>query len=67
QESFFDLVVIIRGGGSKSDLACFDSYDLAFHISQFPIPVLTGIGHEQDDTITDLFMTNTCKDGNWKL
>jgi exodeoxyribonuclease VII large subunit len=54
QESFFDLVVIIRGGGSKSDLACFDSYDLAFHISQFPIPVLTGIGHEQDDTITDL-------------
>ncbi|HEC43575.1 MAG TPA: hypothetical protein ENI20_12185 [Bacteroides sp.] len=39
---------------SKSDLACFDSYDLAFHISQFPIPVLTGIGHEQDDTITDL-------------
>jgi len=53
-ESFFDLVVIIRGGGSKSDLACFDSYDLAFHVSQFPIPVITGIGHEQDDTITDM-------------
>lgn len=50
----FDLVVIIRGGGPKSDLACFDSYDLAFHISQFPLPVITGIGHEQDDTITDL-------------
>ena len=53
-ESFFDAVVIIRGGGSKSDLACFDSYDLAFHVTQFPLPVITGIGHEQDDTITDL-------------
>ena len=53
-ESFFDLVVIIRGGGSKSDLACFDSYELAYHVTQFPLPVLTGIGHEQDDTITDM-------------
>jgi len=53
-ESHFDAVVIIRGGGSKSDLACFDSYDLAYHVSQFPLPVITGIGHEQDDTITDL-------------
>jgi exodeoxyribonuclease VII large subunit len=53
-ESHFDAVVIIRGGGSKSDLACFDSYDLAFHISQFPLPVITGIGHEQDDTISDM-------------
>jgi exodeoxyribonuclease VII large subunit len=53
-ESQFDAVVIIRGGGSKSDLACFDSYDLAYHVSQFPLPVITGIGHEQDDTITDL-------------
>lgn len=50
----FDTVVIIRGGGSKSDLACFDNYNLAYHIAQFPIPVLTGIGHEQDETITDL-------------
>lgn len=54
QESFFDVLVIIRGGGSKSDLACFDSYELAFHVTQFPIPVLTGIGHEQDDTIADM-------------
>jgi exodeoxyribonuclease VII large subunit len=53
-EDIFDAVVIIRGGGSKSDLACFDSYDLAYHVSQFPLPVITGIGHEQDDTITDL-------------
>jgi exodeoxyribonuclease VII large subunit len=53
-EEIFDLVVIIRGGGSKSDLACFDSYDLAYHVAQFPLPVITGIGHEQDDTITDM-------------
>ena len=51
---FFDIVVIIRGGGSKSDLSCFDSYNLAYHITQFPIPVLTGIGHEQDISIADL-------------
>jgi len=51
---FFDIVVIIRGGGSKSDLSCFDSYNLAYHITQFPIPVLTGIGHEQDNSIADI-------------
>jgi exodeoxyribonuclease VII large subunit len=53
-EDFFDLVVIIRGGGSQSDLNCFNSYWLAYHICQFPIPVFTGIGHEQDETIADL-------------
>ncbi len=51
---YFDLVVIIRGGGSQSDLNCFNSYWLAYHICQFPLPVLTGIGHEQDETIADL-------------
>jgi exodeoxyribonuclease VII large subunit len=51
---FFDLVVIIRGGGSKADLHCFDSYWLAYHITQFPLPVVTGIGHERDETIADL-------------
>jgi exodeoxyribonuclease VII large subunit len=50
----FDLVALIRGGGSKADLASFDSYDLAYYITQFPLPVITGIGHEQDDSITDL-------------
>jgi len=50
----FDLVAIVRGGGSKADLDCYDSYGLAYHITQFPLPVITGIGHEQDDTITDL-------------
>jgi exodeoxyribonuclease VII large subunit len=53
-ESFFDAVVIIRGGGSQSDLNCFNNYEIAYHITQFPLPVLTGIGHEQDDTVTDM-------------
>ncbi|MCF8381684.1 MAG: exodeoxyribonuclease VII large subunit [Bacteroidales bacterium] len=50
----FDLVVVIRGGGAKIDLECFNSYDLAYYITQFPIPILTGIGHERDETIADL-------------
>jgi exodeoxyribonuclease VII large subunit len=45
----FDLVAIMRGGGSKSDLNCFDDYELAYFITQFPLPILTGIGHERDD------------------
>ncbi len=53
-ENHFDAVAIIRGGGAAADLACFDNYDLAFHITQFPLPVITGIGHEKDDTIVDL-------------
>ena len=53
-EDFFDAVVIIRGGGATADLSSFDSYDLAFNITQFPLPVITGIGHEKDDTIIDL-------------
>lgn len=50
----FDLLVIIRGGGSQVDLDCFDNYDLASHLAQFPIPVVSGIGHERDETVTDL-------------
>jgi exodeoxyribonuclease VII large subunit len=53
-EEFFDAVVLIRGGGAKADLDCFNSYWLASHICQFPLPVLTGIGHEQDETVADL-------------
>jgi exodeoxyribonuclease VII large subunit len=53
-EDFFDAVAIIRGGGATADLSSFDNYDLAFHITQFPLPVVTGIGHEKDDTIIDL-------------
>ena len=57
----FDLLVIIRGGGASLDLECFDSYDLAAHVAQFPIPVITGIGHERDETITDLVANTKLK------
>lgn len=50
----FDVVVIIRGGGATSDLNSFDSYLLAANCAQFPLPVITGIGHDRDDTIVDL-------------
>lgn len=50
----WDVVVIIRGGGATTDLGGFDSYLLAANVAQFPLPVLTGIGHERDDTITDM-------------
>ena len=44
----YDAVLVLRGGGSKLDLACFDDYGLAAVIAQFPLPVLTAIGHDQD-------------------
>lgn len=50
----FDVVVVIRGGGAQVDLDCFDTYGLATHIAQFPVPVITGIGHERDETVADL-------------
>ena len=50
----FDAVAIIRGGGSTSDLECYNSYLLAFAITQFPLPVLTGIGHDKDTSVTDM-------------
>lgn len=49
----FDCVVIIRGGGSTSDLNSFDDYSLASNVAQFPLPVVVGIGHERDVTILD--------------
>ena len=49
----FDAVVIIRGGGATSDLSGFDTYLLAASCAQFPLPIITGIGHERDDTIID--------------
>lgn len=53
-EHLFDAVVIIRGGGAQIDLTCFDNYELASHVAQFPLPVITGIGHDKDDTVTDM-------------
>ena len=49
----FDVVVIIRGGGATSDLSCFDTYLLAAACAQFPLPIITGIGHERDETVLD--------------
>jgi exodeoxyribonuclease VII large subunit len=57
----FDVVVIIRGGGSQTDLSWFDNYNIAYHITQFPLPVLTGIGHEKDITVTDLVAFQSLK------
>lgn len=50
----YDAVLILRGGGSKLDLACFDNYDLAAAVAQFPLPVLTAIGHDQDHHVCDM-------------
>jgi exodeoxyribonuclease VII large subunit len=50
----FDTVIVIRGGGSKTDLLAFDEYGLAAAVASFPLPVLTGIGHERDEAIVDL-------------
>ena len=49
----FDAVAIIRGGGATSDLSCFDSYAVATNVAQFPLPVVSGIGHERDVTVLD--------------
>jgi len=54
----WDAVVIIRGGGAKLDLSDFDSYSLAACITQMPLPVITGIGHERDETVLD-FVAHT--------
>ncbi|MFT2011242.1 exodeoxyribonuclease VII large subunit [Pontibacter sp. 13R65] len=50
----FDACIIIRGGGSQTDLSCFDDYAIAAAIGRSPLPVLTGIGHERDESIADL-------------
>ena len=50
----YDVVILIRGGGATTDLDAFDNYNLASHLAQFPIPILTGIGHQRDETIVDL-------------
>ena len=54
QYESFDAVVIIRGGGSASDLSCFNSYRLCSYVAQFPLPVITGIGHDKDTSVADM-------------
>jgi len=53
EEASFDAVLILRGGGGAMDLVCFDDYDLAVNVAQFPLPVLTAIGHDHDYHIID--------------
>ena len=55
----WDVVVIIRGGGATSELGCFDTYDLANNCAQFPLPIITGIGHMRDESILDI-VAHTC-------
>lgn len=54
REEEFDAVAIIRGGGSTTDLECFNAYLTALCVAQFPLPVLTGIGHDKDVSIVDM-------------
>ena len=54
QKALYDVVVIIRGGGSQVDLSCFDTYRLAVAVAKFPLLVITGIGHQRDDTVVDM-------------
>ena len=55
------LIVVIRGGGASMDLDCFDDYELASHLAQVPLPIVTGIGHERDTTISDMVAHTSLK------
>ncbi len=57
----FDAVVIIRGGGATADLSWFDNYNIAFHCTQFPLPIFTGIGHDKDISVLDLVAHSSFK------
>lgn len=57
----WDAVVIIRGGGATSDLGCFDTYDLANNCAQFPLPIITGIGHLRDESLLDIVAHTSAK------
>lgn len=50
----FDCVVIIRGGGATSDMSGFDALELAENVANFPLPIITGIGHDRDECILDM-------------
>lgn len=57
----FDLLLILRGGGAAHDLACFDDYNLAANIAQFPLPVVVGVGHDHDYHIADMVAHTSVK------
>jgi exodeoxyribonuclease VII large subunit len=60
-KELFDAVAIIRGGGATSELNCFDSYLLATNCAQFPLPVITGIGHQRDVSVLDMVAHTSAK------
>ena len=57
----YDLVAIVRGGGSQLDFSAFDTFDLGLKIAQFNTPIITGIGHERNVSIADLMSFSTLK------
>lgn len=61
REDDFDVVAIIRGGGSTSDLALFDSYLIASYVAQFPLPIFSGIGHDKDVSVVDMVAHTSLK------
>ena len=61
QTELYDCVVIIRGGGATSDMNCFDDYQLASYCANFPLPVITGIGHDRDLSVTDMVAYKSLK------
>ena len=60
-EEAFDAVVIIRGGGAVSELRAFDDYALCEGVAQYPLPVITGIGHERDLSVLDMIAHTSLK------
>lgn len=57
----YDIIAIVRGGGSQLDFSAFDTYDLGLKIATFPIPIIAGIGHERNVSIADLMCFNSLK------
>ena len=57
----FDVIVFIRGGGAKADLSVFDRYNIAYHITQLPLPVISGIGHDRDTSVADMVANTQVK------
>lgn len=61
EESRFDAVLILRGGGGAMDMVCFDDYELAANVAQFPLPVMTAIGHDHDRHVIDMVAHTSVK------
>jgi len=61
QSEDFDILLILRGGGAAQDLVCFDDYNLAINIAQFPLPVVVGVGHDHDYHIADMVAHTSLK------